>query len=597
MNNNALIGASAIINSITDDFNVLSAAVLPRTLSSLFNFELSELGTIYWGAYPTADTQRSKADILAGTGALSFGSFETFVSGSHSLESTSLTQATAYKIHYYASRTSDSVETNASLTSEVTTSDQVNQVRDVSLYLDGGNDSSMDDVTKTWTNISNVSGDWTQGTVANQPVLDTTNNRVDFDGNDFLDGPDTYLSNEGFNIWVIIDRANQSNHNLISYNGSEGSSMGILITTSTVQLLTPAGNIIFTYTVGASLAMFRIQYDGGTSYTIYDETNTLSNTQVGNDLQSAFVFNRLGADTFGAGGINGSLYSLCLYNGTDTTDIAFLQAKLKSKHFDQIGSETTNAQNTISMELLHLWGDSMAVGRDAVTNITGGDTYLNAVLTRSYVIDRDQQTGFSNFYNPSLLYFGENSATHFGVELSFMDRVKRNQTRYGCVVKYGIGGSFLDNDGARSTDWDSSLLNESYFNARRLSKYSIQQLKANFFTANRERLALLLGTNDASENTAAAQFGANLDAFKTQFRSDFGAAMEILMYTITSETFASTVNAALADRDKASGQAESDANLTYRTVNSGYTQIDGVHYNADGLVSQGRDMYDNWFLL
>ena len=596
MNNNPLIGVTSLLNTL-GGLNV-TASVRPQTRSAIFDFELSDFGTIFWASYPTAEAQRSKADILAGTGALSFGSFETFVSGTHSLQADSLIQSTAYKIHYYFSRTSDSVESDAEMTPEFTTTDQVNLVKDVALYLDGGNDASMDNVNKIWTNISNVSGDWGQTVVANQPVLDTVNNRVDFDGNDFLNGPDTYLNSDGFNIWIVVDRNNVSNHNITSYNGSEGLFTGILITTSTVQLINlgSPSNVIFSYAVGDALAMFRIEYDGNTTYNIYNENNVLQNTQVGVDLSFAQVFNRLAADTFGGGGLNGSLYCFCLYNGTESSLVTYIQAKLKAKHFDQLQTETTASIGTIPTDLLYLWGDSMAVGRDAVTNITGGDTYLNAVLTRSFVIDRDQVTGLDSFYNPSLLYFGENSATHFGPELSFLDRIKRNQLSYGCVVKYGIGGSFLDDTGA-STDWLPSLLNESYFNGRRLSQYSLQQIKANFYAVNRERLALLLGTNDASVLASANEFGINLDAFKTQFRTDFGAAIEILMYTITSETFASTVNTALSDRDKASGQPESDANFTYRTVNSGYTQIDGVHYNADGLVSQGRDMYDNWFIV
>jgi hypothetical protein len=84
-----------------------------------FNAEIDEAGTIYWAAHPTATSQRTKAQIAAGTGSIDFGTIVTAGSTIETANMTGFTASTAYKVHYYGSDgTNESV---ATLTSEFST--------------------------------------------------------------------------------------------------------------------------------------------------------------------------------------------------------------------------------------------------------------------------------------------------------------------------------------------------------------------------------------------------------------------------------------------------------------------------------------------
>lgn len=82
---------------------VLSGAGVSSITDTAANFDITtneDDTTVYWALYPTADSQHTKGEILAGTGSVDFGSV-TGNTGALQSAMDSMTAETAYKVHYY----------------------------------------------------------------------------------------------------------------------------------------------------------------------------------------------------------------------------------------------------------------------------------------------------------------------------------------------------------------------------------------------------------------------------------------------------------------------------------------------------------------
>lgn len=591
MNNNLLIGASSIINSIAVPSNVTGTiSSRPQTLSSIVDLDLADPGILHWAVHPTATTQRTKAQILAGTGALNFGSFQTYVSGVHSVQAVNLSANTAYRTHYYIVRTSDSAESDADLTAEFTTYDQINAVNGVPFYLDGKDNTTKDDVAKTWTNKALFGGSFGQTIVDEQPDFSNAN-FVTFDNGDALVGGEIAVSNQGFNIWFCIDRDLTGADDYVIGGSNQLRNIQILVRNTTCLFqIKGATGATFSISLGVGVRLIRISFDG-LVYRLFDETLTQFTPLVAPTvINSPYVFDKIGAAETVGQRMGGDIYAIAVYNGTEAATITYIQNKLQAKFVDNTETETTNAINTINSELFMLGGDSMAVGRDGLSNLTGGNTALNRLYPRSrYYHPSD---GYVT-YNPNTLYANENAADHFGPELALLNALETQSTVYGICLKFAIGGSFLDDTGA-VTDWRSDLADESYFKAVRAWNSGVQFTNERLFSISKTKLILRLLTNDAVDVTASGNAGTNVDNIVTAFRNDVLANIEVLMFEITSGTNLVTVNNQLSVRDRNSGNAASIPGFEYSTASNGLTLIDGVHENADGLVVVGEAAYQ-WF--
>jgi hypothetical protein len=115
---------------------VVSSVSMSNTWAyiSTLNYTLSEAGTIFWAAYPSADSLHTKAEIEAGgAGAAAYGSYNS-ASGTQAIVIEGLAPGTSYKIHYFAK---DAVlnESSAALTSTITTMSAINYAALTSLQL------------------------------------------------------------------------------------------------------------------------------------------------------------------------------------------------------------------------------------------------------------------------------------------------------------------------------------------------------------------------------------------------------------------------------------------------------------------------------
>ncbi len=155
----AFIGGSIKVNliplaSVSGDvtapvFSNVSVDNLTTTTAD-FNAEIDEAGTIFWAAYPTADSQHTKAEIEAGTGATDFGSIATSGTTIETDGITGLTASTDYKVHYFGRDTATN-ESAATLTSEFTTASA-----SIIAVQDNFNDNSID--TGIWGELTNGNG-------------------------------------------------------------------------------------------------------------------------------------------------------------------------------------------------------------------------------------------------------------------------------------------------------------------------------------------------------------------------------------------------------------------------------------------------------
>jgi hypothetical protein len=102
-------------------FSNVSVSSVTGTTAN-FNAQINEAGTILWAAHPTATSQRTKAQIEAGTDAVAYGTISTAGSTIETDAITGLDDETAYKVHYFGRDTAGN-ESTATLTSEFTTGD------------------------------------------------------------------------------------------------------------------------------------------------------------------------------------------------------------------------------------------------------------------------------------------------------------------------------------------------------------------------------------------------------------------------------------------------------------------------------------------
>jgi hypothetical protein len=102
----------------------VSVANITQT-SATFNAQINE-PTLYWAVFPSAQAAHTTGEILAGTGALDFGS----ISNTGSIQAAlmgGLTASTGYKVHYFAEDAAGN-KTSVSLTSTFTTQQSVVQL-------------------------------------------------------------------------------------------------------------------------------------------------------------------------------------------------------------------------------------------------------------------------------------------------------------------------------------------------------------------------------------------------------------------------------------------------------------------------------------
>lgn len=211
----------------------------------------------------------------------------------------------------------------------------------------------------------------------------------------------------------------------------------------------------------------------------------------------------------------------------------------------QIGPRV-GAVGSVGPPLILMLGDSIAGGTGNANNIgpvleNGVDTAFTPVtLAAQRAANTNDPPPFGAEFGPTaLVAFSPGAVPGFGPEITLGRALNGISGTFGYLVKCGITSSFLSLHWLPSSSYGSTLSGGNLYRNQVARAHSYEALSARQVGVIYDNL----GTNDASDTTAANAMAANMATMVNQEHADFPGAVIVwpLINVNTVQTFTATV--------------------------------------------------------
>lgn len=252
----------------------------------------------------------------------------------------------------------------------------------------------------------------------------------------------------------------------------------------------------------------------------------------------------------------------------------------------------TAPNNTIDLFLF--CGESTSDGRGFIIDVP---------IAYEYIYQSQTPVKGWNYLTSSLVTYNaitfntrnaSNADKRFGPDAQFIIRAMLNTTGILSVVKVGIGGTTLEPGVNANGNWEKGDANSKYDVFLTAVNDGIAALEAAGFTPVVRGVFFMIGLNDATDNTATANFSTNFANFVTNIFTDIemGSAKIYLGKP--------HVDADVDPTNLASIRSDCDAITDARVVvvdNDAYPlSSDDVHWDWQGEINVGDNFYDQYVI-
>lgn len=235
-----------------------------------------------------------------------------------------------------------------------------------------------------------------------------------------------------------------------------------------------------------------------------------------------------------------------------------------------------------------LWGDSNVAGEGDANNTDGvmmfgvDSAFSSVTIDSKRAPNTTDPPSFTAFGPTSLVAFNPGSVPGFGPEITFGRELFKIDPSFGYIVQTGIVASLL------ATHWLPTSTYMLASTGKNLYNTEVDRLKAIETATGRKTKIIVpnLGTNDASDVTAANSMDVNMAAFVTATHAHFPDAVIIwpLIHIDTVQTYTTIV------RNKELSYAAT-APSYFRLVNIDHLSLqDPFHWDTPSIMTIGSDL-------